>query len=84
MTVSSVYKEARSVFVRGFTELYKIRKVQTPYYRASKILNHEGLIDMDELFQLFLQTIQMFVNASFTTQMLTLIFLLLVLVVLKH
>lgn len=39
---------------------------------------------MDELFQLFLQTIQMFVNASFTTQVLTLIFLLLVLVVLKR
>lgn len=35
---------------------------------------------MDEL---FLQTIQMFVNASFATQVLTLIFLLLVLVVLK-
>ena len=36
--------EARSVFDRGITRLYKIRKVQTPYYRTSKILNHEGLI----------------------------------------
>lgn len=80
MTVSSVYEEARSVFARGFTGLYKIRKVQTPYYRASKILNHEGLVDMCEL---LLRIIQMFLGLSTQDKILTLIFLLLVLVVLK-
>lgn len=80
MTVSSVYKEARSVFVSVFTELYKIRKAQTPYYRASKILNHEGLIKMCEL---LLRIIQLFLGLSTLDKMLTLIFLLLVLVVLK-
>lgn len=80
MTVSSVYKEARSVFVSVFTELYKIHKVQTPYYRASKILNHEGLIKMCEL---LLRIIQLFLGLSTLDKMLTLIFLLLVLVVLK-
>lgn len=80
MTVSSVYKEARSVFVSVFTKLYKIRKVQTPYYRASKILNHEGLIKMCEL---LLRIIQLFLGLSTLDKMLTLIFLLLVLVVLK-
>ena len=36
-----------------------------------------------QLIELLLKTLQMFVNVSFTTQVLTLIFLLLVLVVLK-
>ncbi|EAM5759434.1 hypothetical protein DSA05_20165 [Salmonella enterica] len=70
----------RSVFDRGIPRLYKICKVQTPYYRASKIVNHRVLIKMSEL---LLRTIQMFRKASILDKVLMLIFLLLILAIVK-